>query len=138
MTDTYTPRVNESILQGLRALTDVTIAEQTADAMDYTAAELDDLVGRKVEEAPFSGDALARIVRARRGVARATGNVDSYENITDDADFGLWGASSWPTRERGTSDRRLVMLGYAGRLPSQRIVPTPGLFNTVERGGFDY
>lgn len=93
MSDTYTSRVDESILRGLRALTDQTIAEQTADALDYSPAELDDLVGRKVEEAPFSGDALARIIRARRGTARATGQPDPYgARHTVDTVRRVWGS----------------------------------------------
>lgn len=107
MNDTYTPRVNESILQGLRGLTDQTIAQQTADAMDYSPAELDDLVGRKVEEAPFSGDALARIIRARRGTARATGQPDPYADITDGATFNLWGNVTFVG-----GDRRMAAVGY--------------------------
>jgi hypothetical protein len=123
MPDTYTPRVNESILQGLRAVTDQTVAQQTADAMDYTAAELDDLVGRKVEEAPFSGDALARIVRARRGTARATGQADPYpfETVVQDTARGLWTSPLGTDQGAPVGNRRMAAVGVSDG---------PGAFST--------
>lgn len=50
----------------------------TAEAVAYTIDELDDLTDRKIEDVPISGDTLARIVRAQRGTARATGQPDPY------------------------------------------------------------
>lgn len=84
----------------------------TADALDYTIHEIDDLTSRKVEAVEVDGDTLARVVRARRGAARAIGDVDPYANTTDNGDFNLWDASGWPTTERAISDRRMVMIGH--------------------------
>lgn len=119
MSDTYTPRVNESILQGLRALTDQSIAEQTAAAMDYTPAELDDLVGRKVEEAPFSGDAMARTIRARRGTARATGETDPFKRVNVAASTNLWGSAA------GSRTRRMAAVGFTDGVGNTEVHHAP-------------
>lgn len=60
-------------------------------AIDYSVDELDDLTDRKVAPEGIDGDRLARIIRARRGTARATLSEDHYANVTDSASFGLWG-----------------------------------------------
>jgi hypothetical protein len=85
-----------------------TIRDTTVLGMDYRLDELDDLGSRK-QEVPVSGDDLARIVRAQRGTARATGNVDPYPLAA--AEFGVWGAA-WALQRGG--DRRMVAVGVNG------------------------
>lgn len=69
------------------------LREATAFGADYTPDELDDLTSRKVESVPFSGDDLARIVRARRGVARVLDRRedDAYADTLAASEFALWG-----------------------------------------------
>lgn len=82
-----TPQGTTVLIEANRA-----VSYSTADGIDYTPAELDDLTSRKVEAVPFSGDDLARIVRAQRGTARATGQPDPYATHLTGAVRSLWGS----------------------------------------------
>lgn len=86
-------------------------------AVDYSVDELDDLTTRKVAPEGIDGDRLARIVRARRGTARATGDIDHYSPrvVNNEAERNLWPASertAWTARSRG--NRRVVAVGGTG------------------------
>lgn len=80
----------------------------TAEAMDYSLDELDDLTSRKVEAVEVDGDALARIVRARRGSARYRGEIDPYLYITDAAAINLWAT---PAVYGDDGNRRMAAVG---------------------------
>lgn len=88
----------DALLEANRAM-----SYSTADGLDYTPTELDDLTDRKVEEVPFSGDDLVRIIRARRGTARATGTI--YPDASSWAEYSVWGSLA-----RG-GNRRMAAVG---------------------------
>jgi hypothetical protein len=94
-----------------RDLEDRALALQTTAAMDYTPDELDDLVGRKIEDAPFSGDAMARRIRARNGAARANRVPRPYRYVL----INLTAARNlWPAAQFGedlTGNRRMAAVG---------------------------
>lgn len=91
------------------------LRETTAEGLDYTPDELDDLTGRKVEEVPFSGDALALIISARRGTARATGQADPYPLMREDrAASAVWGPDAMPRPYIGNTGRRMAAVGGTG------------------------
>lgn len=85
-----------------------TIRDTTALGMDYNLDELDDLGSRK-QEVPVSGDDLARIVRAQRGTARATGQADPHPE--DRAAASIWGPDAMPRVWLG-GNRRMVAVGW--------------------------
>lgn len=76
-------------------------------AVDYSVDELDDLTDRKVAPEGIDGNRLARIVRARRGAARATGRPTGYD--ADAATRNLWGSDMPGTGRLG--DRRMAAVG---------------------------
>lgn len=101
------------------------VKETTGMGLDFTPDELDDLTTRKVVEVPFSGDALARIIRARRGVARATGQRNPYPAAVQNfnAEANLWGSVADAPVD---GDRRMAAVGRVvpewGRIDGQPYV----------------
>lgn len=89
----------------------------TAEAMDYTPDELDDLTSRKVEAVEFDGDALARIVRAREGAARYLGKPSGYGMVDATVRANLWD-SLVPAR----GNRRLVASGRTVTTDNDRFI----------------
>lgn len=92
-----------------------TIRDTTALGMDYNLDERDDLGSRK-QEVPVNGDDLARIVRAQRGTARATGQADPYGFSNMHARVNLWD-SLIPAR----GNRRMVAVGRTVTYPVRQL-----------------
>ncbi len=88
-----------------------TIRDTTVLGMDYRLDELDDLGSRK-QEVPVSGDDLARIVRAQRGTARATGQADPFpfDVVVQGTACELWASPTDAVRDSG--NRRMAAVGY--------------------------
>jgi hypothetical protein len=81
-------------------------------AVDYSVDELDDLTDRKVAPEGIDGDRLARIIRARRGTARATGQADPYAQVENIANVVVWDGTRQGTPRTG-SNRRMAAVGEA-------------------------
>ncbi len=85
------------------------------DTLDYTVDELDDIADRKVGPIPVSGDALARLIRARRGTARDIGQADPYPLLREDrAMAAIWGPDALPRPYLG-GNRRMAAVGTSNR-----------------------
>lgn len=79
-------------------------------AVDYSVDELDDLTDRKVAPEGIDGDRLARIIRARRGTARATGQDDPYIGMGGTSEASLWGSAAMYIGN-GRGNRRVAAIG---------------------------
>lgn len=95
----------------------------TVEAMDYTLDEIDDLTDRKVEAIEVDGDALARMIRTRRGTARFTEQEDPYANVTDNVDFDLWNGSQRVLGVDGNP--RMVAVGFTDGVGNTEVWHAP-------------
>jgi len=80
-------------------------------AFGYSVDELDDLTDRKVAPEGIDGDRLARIIRARRGTARATGQVDPFPTLAATGERIDTGAT---VRYEYSGNRRMAAVGGTG------------------------
>lgn len=83
-------------------------------AVDYSVDELDDLTDRKVAPEGIDGDRLARIIRARRGTARATGKLVGHGRYTAD-ETGVRYCYCGRTEDHTDGNRRMAAVGISDR-----------------------